>query len=244
MDEFAQSVGRARMAFPKHAALATLEDRSLDRFLALSAARAAESRRKGCLTMFVSDDYRLAWDWFRAAWPEHLRRRADTPGLVDFVPKGTGWPAIVRRQREWHREMELIQRKRYAAERRQTILARRRERRTTWSCAVGATALTINGEQVRVIPLTSGLSLHWEGREMRHCVAGYVGHCKSSKSRIFRLERGHEKATLEIVRTQANRWSAPGIRAGQRLGFQSSEASRLGGGEALRAQDARTIGAG
>ena len=203
MDEFTQ----VRMRFPKPAALATLEDRSLDRFLALSAARAAESRRQGRLTLFVSDDYRLAWDWFRAAWPEHLRRRADTPGLVDFVPKGTGWAAIARRQREWHREIDLMQRKR----RRQTILSRRRERRTTWSCAwscaVGATALTINGEQVRVIPLTSGLSLHWEGREMRHCAAGYVSHCKSSKSRIFRLERGHEKATLEIVRTQANRWS-------------------------------------
>ncbi|QDT93984.1 PcfJ domain-containing protein [Gimesia algae] len=53
--------------------------------------------------------------------------------------------------------------------------------------------------QWNVRELTTGLALQYEGKMMRHCVAGYANYCAKGTSAIFRLTRNDQHClTLEV----------------------------------------------
>ena len=183
---------------------------SYSRFLSLAARAAIAARRGGTLKAFLAQEHLLTWDWFRVAGARHCRLRRAGQLFSEFIPDGTQWSAIQRRQRQWHMDVERRAAEEHAMSRRDDLLARRARRRARWESALAACVMDLNGEAISVTPLTSGLALVLEGRRMRHCVGSYVESCRRGASRIFHLESGTsgargttgaratEQATVEI----------------------------------------------
>lgn len=173
---------------------------SLARFLRLASAQATTAAKRGRLKRFIRGDLVLAWDWFRDDEP----RQASHLGNLRFFDKNMTWSAVMRAQREWHataaaRAEARRQANRQAYERYMTELRAR-----SWTSCVEACTV----ESVEVRPLTTGVALQEEGREMTHCVGGanYIEACVKGESRIFSLRTPGDRATVELYLTGGSDW--------------------------------------
>ena len=108
-------------------------------------------------------------DWFRAE------------GHQQYLPdKNSTWLSLKRRSERWHRE--VWRRKRAD------------EANATWKSRLGE--MTIDG--IKIKPLITGLDLHKEGHEMRHCVGSYARLCLRGHRIFSLLEADGTRSTLSL----------------------------------------------
>jgi hypothetical protein len=119
---------------------------------------------------FSTDDIDEVLDWFID--------EGRPQGLPD---KNSNWLSLMRRSDKWHREVW----QREQAE----------EANTVWTSLLGETVI----DGIKITPLTSGLDLFNEGREMRHCVSSYTQRCLNLGYRIFSLDEADgTRSTLSL----------------------------------------------
>lgn len=135
------------------------------------------SRHRDQLSAELSERI-LDWSMHEFLTQEMLQRK--------FTWKGRTFEALYQSAQEFHRR--IIFEGYYA----HFAAARWREHGWDWSWSE-------EWNQWKVRELTTGVELQYEGKMMRHCVAGYAGRCAKGTSAIFRLARNDQPClTLEV----------------------------------------------
>lgn len=151
-------------------------------------------KRKGRLKAFARNEFTLALDWLSAqAMPasNYGRNQGWTYQQRNPLPANSTWNAIMRAQEKWHEEVALSQQGAYQE----------------WQSALPAREVA----GVQVTPLADSHALWTEGNRMHHCVSSYAATCLHGHSRIFSLESGKDRATLELSQ-QDGKWRVVQVR--------------------------------
>ena len=141
---------------------------------------------------FYYEEVCNALDWVISERPafDNNQRRAD-------------WSWFLKRSQEWHEEQNRIRderwRDRLAARQEEQKIQRGKLEKTVWDSLVEESEI----DGLQVVPLTSGIDLLYEGREMHNCVDRdyFMSDCSSNSIRLFSIRKeGKRLATLQIVR--------------------------------------------
>lgn len=182
---------------------------TLDRAIRLAAGQAVLERRQGTLKAFMAKDLPLVWDYlYRQDLVGH-----QVVSMLHPIAKNATWGSLMRRQREWHADLHLerarlaeLLRQHDAAQREKWRLETAEARAIQWDAILEACVV----DGYTVIPLTSGDALEAEGDAMNHCVYQdrFMQACQDGESRIFHIESGEQRSTLELSRRHAEsrRW--------------------------------------
>ena len=170
---------------------------SFVRFIRLAGREAIIAKKKKRLRRFVQGELLLAWDWLKRTTHDHYDQ-----GDIRDVPKNATWASIMRAQEAWHREYEERERLQLEADEKAYKRFVEEQAAMQWESIVGPEIIN----DVTVLPLTSGQALMDESISMEHCVRDYILVCAKGVSRIFHLSKKSEEATLEIHKTDGNRW--------------------------------------
>lgn len=173
--------------------------------LRLLTEKAIEARKLGRVQSFVKTDVLLIWDWFSARLPipDLHRPGIRIPEVQAKLSKHTSWNSLMRMQHEWHENEAVREEAQRLANHARHLRDIAAQEAMTWESLVPA---QIFGD-VKVKPLLTGKSLRTEGRVMKHCVGrpGFSNSCHRGDTRIFSLNDGRCRATLEL-RKSKTKW--------------------------------------